>query len=90
MGTVSRQELLRLWTLEEITPEMAIGHLIQNLVKQHKTHEALRMSLVKYRDNIKDLLEQTERQNKALKTHDYTLGKLRADVDGLLEQLARR
>lgn len=34
MAAVAPTELLRQWELEQITPEMAIGQLIQNQVKQ--------------------------------------------------------
>ncbi|GEM_PF-648546 len=33
MGTMPAQELLNLWTLEIVTPEMVTGHILQNLVK---------------------------------------------------------
>ena len=32
MGTMTPAELLRLYTLEKITPEQTIGHILQNLV----------------------------------------------------------
>lgn len=37
MGTISSKELLKLWKLEKLTVEMAIGHIIQNLVNIQKT-----------------------------------------------------
>lgn len=33
MSTVTPTELLKLWTLENMQPEMAVGHILQNLVK---------------------------------------------------------
>jgi len=39
MGTVTPDELLRLYTLEKITIEMSIGHILQNLVILQKAME---------------------------------------------------
>ncbi|MBV7332455.1 hypothetical protein KFU94_30350 [Chloroflexi bacterium TSY] len=36
MSTYSPDELLSLWTRKKISVEMAIGHILQNLVKLHK------------------------------------------------------
>lgn len=33
MSTVTPAELLKLWTVEHIPSEMAVGHILQNLVK---------------------------------------------------------
>ena len=33
MGTLNADELLRLYTLEKITADQAIGHLLQHLVQ---------------------------------------------------------
>jgi len=33
MGTMPPNELLRLWKLEKLPTEMAIGHILQNLVR---------------------------------------------------------
>ena len=41
MGTVTPAELLRLYTLEKITIEMSIGHILQNLVILHKALESV-------------------------------------------------
>lgn len=35
METMSPNELLKLWKLEEITVEMSIGHILQNDHSQH-------------------------------------------------------
>ena len=45
MGTVTPDELLRLYTLEEITTEQAVGHIVQNLPRIQKLLEALRKEL---------------------------------------------
>jgi len=45
MATVTPGELLRLWTQESITSEMAVGQLIQHLIHQQATIEALQMRL---------------------------------------------
>jgi hypothetical protein len=45
MATVTPGELLRLWTQESITPEMAVGQLIQHLIHQQATIELLQVRL---------------------------------------------
>ena len=42
MGTVTPDELLRLYTLELITVEQAVGHIVQNLAQIKKSLETLR------------------------------------------------
>ncbi len=41
MSTVTPSELLNLWKQEQLTIEMAIGHILQNLVKQQTLLETL-------------------------------------------------
>jgi hypothetical protein len=41
MGTMTPQELLRLYTLEKITDQQALGHMLQNLVRMQAELEAL-------------------------------------------------
>ena len=41
MSTITPTELLNLWKQEQITAEMSIGHILQNLVKQQIALEAL-------------------------------------------------
>jgi hypothetical protein len=45
MATVTPGELLRLWTQESITSDMAVGQLIQHLIHQQATIEALQVRL---------------------------------------------
>ena len=52
MATVPPDELLRLWSKENVTPEMAIGHLIQNLVQQHAMIVALQGTLSALRSHV--------------------------------------
>lgn len=59
MSTVTPEELLKLWKLERVTVEMAIGHIIQNLVKLHTSDENLETSLYKLRGNVDDLIAHT-------------------------------
>jgi hypothetical protein len=59
MGTISPQELLKKWQIEEITIEMAIGHLIQNVVKLYKTIEKLTNSLYNLRADVDSLIAHT-------------------------------
>jgi hypothetical protein len=41
MGTVTPEELLRLYTLEQITLEQAMGYALQNLVRMQAMLESL-------------------------------------------------
>ncbi len=45
MATVSPKELLGLWSREQLTVEMATGHLLQHLVTLHATTEALKQAV---------------------------------------------
>ncbi len=45
MGTMLPQELWEKWQLEDLTLEMAIGHILQNLVKILTTLEAINITL---------------------------------------------
>ena len=42
MSTVTPQELLKAWKREEMTVEMTLGHVVQNLVKLHTAFVDLR------------------------------------------------
>jgi hypothetical protein len=59
MSTVTPDELLKLWKLEKVTVEMALGHIIQNLVKLHTNDENLETSLYELRGNVDDLIAHT-------------------------------
>jgi hypothetical protein len=52
MSTGTPTELLKLWKLENMTPEMAVGHILQNLVKQQAT-------LIDLRADVDRLIAQT-------------------------------
>ena len=45
MGTPSPNELLPLYSREEITPEQAVGYILQNLARMERTLEALRRDI---------------------------------------------
>lgn len=45
MGTMKPDELAHLWRQEQLTAEMAIGHITQNLVQLHSALEAQRQLL---------------------------------------------
>ncbi len=47
MSTAAPSELLRLWKLEQLSVEMAIGHVLQNLVKQHEMLHTMNTNLAK-------------------------------------------
>ncbi len=52
-------ELLKLWTRDNIPPEMAVGHVVQNLVKYQTTLETLRQALSALRVGVDRLLAQS-------------------------------
>jgi len=52
MATIPPYELLRLWSRETVTSEMAIGHLIQNLVQQQATIAVIQSTLATLRSDI--------------------------------------
>ncbi len=56
MSTMTPAELLNLWKQEQVTVEMTTGHLLQNLVKQQATLEALTGLLSKLRADVDRLL----------------------------------
>lgn len=45
MSTVAPDELARLWSQEKITPEMAIGHITQNLARMQTMLDSHRQML---------------------------------------------
>jgi len=45
MGTMPPQDLLKKWEREEITVEMAVGHILQHLVKILTTLQAINITL---------------------------------------------
>ena len=59
MGTITPDELLKLWKLEKMTVEMAIGHILQNLIKVHAATETLDASLYGLRGDVDALMADT-------------------------------
>lgn len=49
MSTITPQELLKQWKLEQIPVEMAMGHVLQNLVQQQTLIDALTLAVNKLR-----------------------------------------
>jgi hypothetical protein len=86
MGTMTPQELLRLWTLDKITLETAMGHVLQNLVQLQATSETRGRSLVKLQARLDKLINQTNKQQQTIEGHSLTLYRLRADLDTLTAQ----
>jgi hypothetical protein len=52
-------ELLKLWTLEKLPLEMAMGHVLQHLVKVQASLEALKTSSYKLQGKVDGLLAHT-------------------------------
>ena len=59
MGTLSPQELLKKWEHEEITVEMAIGHILRHLVKTLAVLETIKITLRKLRADVDSLMAHT-------------------------------
>jgi len=49
MGTLPPNELLQLWTREDMSAEMAIGHVLQHLVKIQTTLDSLNRAIATLR-----------------------------------------
>jgi hypothetical protein len=47
MTTQSPDELLRLWAGERLSVDMAVGHMLQNLVQQQASISALQMAVAR-------------------------------------------
>ncbi len=73
MGTIEASELFKQWKLEDLTVEMAVGHIIQHLTILHEVDEAAGSS-------------RTQMQ-RTLEEHRRELIRLRKDVDRLLQQV---
>ena len=56
MSAVAPTELLQQWKLEQITPEMAIGQLIQNQIKQQELLESNSRTLSVIRVDVDSLI----------------------------------
>jgi len=59
MSTVTPEELFKQWKLESIPLEMAMGHVLQNLIKQQTAQEALNKALLNLRADIDRLIAHT-------------------------------
>jgi hypothetical protein len=59
MGTVSPEELLDLWKLEKMPLEMAMGHVLQNLVNLNALINTTDTAFYKLRADVDDLVVHT-------------------------------
>jgi hypothetical protein len=55
MATMNPRELLTLWSLEQLTLEMATGHVLQNLVALQNTNQELQDTVGKLQRQIEIL-----------------------------------
>jgi hypothetical protein len=60
MGTMSPQELLKQWRGEKMTAEMAMGHVLQNLVKIQRAMDAINITLYNLRADVDSLIAHTK------------------------------
>lgn len=81
MASVASNELWRLWKMEQITPEMAIGQLIQNQVNQEQTMQSADLTRTILRHELDDYAAH-------LKTHQKLLERLQQDVANLQRVVA--
>lgn len=59
MGTLTPQNLLKEWTLEKLTTEMATGHTLQNLVKIQEAIDTIQVTLRNLRADVDSLIAHT-------------------------------
>ncbi len=59
MGTIPPPELLKQWQVSDLTAEMAIGHLIQNIVKLDERLTEMHKSARKLRIDVDSLIAHT-------------------------------
>ncbi len=59
MGTIKPDELLKSWSLGNMTAEMAVGHLIQNLVKLQTAIENINITLYTLCADVDSLIAHT-------------------------------
>ncbi|MCP4369798.1 MAG: hypothetical protein GY797_17040 [Deltaproteobacteria bacterium] len=59
MGTMPPQDLLKKWEREEITVEMAIGHILQNFAKIQTAIDAINLTLYNLRAMVDSLIAHT-------------------------------
>jgi hypothetical protein len=59
MSTETPEELFKLWKLENIPLETAMGHVLQNLIKQQTAQEALNQTIYNLRADVDRLIAHT-------------------------------
>lgn len=59
MGTLPPSELLKKWRLKTMTVEMAVGHILQHLVKIVTALSALNITLYNLRADVDSLIAHT-------------------------------
>ena len=52
MGTVPPDELMKLWRQGKMDPEMAVGHLTQNQVKQEDVFQSANLTVYRLKAEI--------------------------------------
>ncbi|MFN8496125.1 MAG: hypothetical protein U0350_51510 [Caldilineaceae bacterium] len=62
MSTYEPEQLLQLWKSEQIDSNMAIGHLMQNLVLQQEAMKKMNAVLIRCQQDIDNLLSQAKLQ----------------------------
>jgi hypothetical protein len=60
MGTISSKELLKLWRLEKLTIEIAIDHIIQNLINIQKTVDVTNTDIFTLRADLDELAQHAD------------------------------
>jgi len=60
MSTYEPDQLLQLWKQDQIDTEMAIGHLLQNLVTQYQAMKKMNAALIRLQLDLENLLNQVK------------------------------
>ena len=69
MGTESPNDLLKLWKLEKMSVEMAIGHILQNLAKQQEAIEVNSLALYHLQADVEGLIAHTGIESRSRARH---------------------
>lgn len=82
MASIAPTELWQLWKTEQITPEMAIGQLLQNQVQHEQTIQSANLARATLRRELDGCAAQLKTHQKLLETLQQDVANLQRVVDG--------
>jgi hypothetical protein len=82
MASVAPDELWRLWKTEQITPEMAIGQLIQNQVNHEQAMQSANLARTTLRRELDGCAAQLKTHQKLLETLQQAIANLQRVAEG--------